>query len=121
MEGWWYEGAGIYRHAWLVKRSPLHIVTDGVYANPVKAADGQWTIPVEVTLKNSGRETAAAALEVKVVNADGKEVAGGRSEAVHIPALEQQVAKLSLAVSSPLLWSVDQPTLYEVRTYRLSL
>ena len=31
-EGWWYEGAGIYRHTWLVKRSPLHIVTDGVFA-----------------------------------------------------------------------------------------
>ncbi|MCD8164812.1 MAG: hypothetical protein LUE93_00920 [Bacteroides sp.] len=35
-EGWWYEGAGIYRHTWLVKRSPVHIVTDGVFANPVK-------------------------------------------------------------------------------------
>jgi len=22
-EGWWYEGAGIYRHAWLVKTDPL--------------------------------------------------------------------------------------------------
>src|SRR5271163_2066851 len=24
-EGWWYEGAGMYRHAWLVKRNPVHI------------------------------------------------------------------------------------------------
>jgi len=29
-EGWWYEGAGLYRHAWLVKRNPVHIETDGV-------------------------------------------------------------------------------------------
>ena len=34
MEGWWYEGAGMYRHTWLVKRDPVHLVTDGVYANP---------------------------------------------------------------------------------------
>ena len=25
MEGWWYEGAGIYRHVWLIKTSPIHI------------------------------------------------------------------------------------------------
>ena len=54
MEGWWYEGAGLYRHTWLVERNPVHIVTDGIYANPIKSADGQWTIPVEVTLQNSG-------------------------------------------------------------------
>jgi beta-galactosidase len=25
-EGWYYEGAGIYRHVWLTKTSPLHII-----------------------------------------------------------------------------------------------
>ena len=50
MEGWWYEGAGIYRHTWLVKRDPVHIATDGVYANPVRDDDRSWTIPIEVTL-----------------------------------------------------------------------
>ena len=54
-EGWWYEGAGLYRHAWLVKRNPVHIETDGVYANPVRNADGQWTIPVEATLDSSDK------------------------------------------------------------------
>ena len=58
-----------------MKRNPVHIETDGVYANPVKSADGQWTIPVEVTLANSGNVAAAVAVEVKVVNPAGKEVA----------------------------------------------
>ena len=26
-EGWYYEGAGIYRHTWLTKTSPLHFTT----------------------------------------------------------------------------------------------
>ena len=45
MEGWWYEGAGIYRHTWLVKRNPVHIATDGVFANPVRKADGTLVDP----------------------------------------------------------------------------
>jgi beta-galactosidase len=30
-EGWWYEGAGIYRHVWLVKTNPLHIAPNGTF------------------------------------------------------------------------------------------
>ena len=39
-EGWWYEGAGIYRHVWLeVKASPLHVVRqDGVFVRPERRA-----------------------------------------------------------------------------------
>ena len=28
-EGWFYEGAGIYRHAWLTKTAPVHIAQLG--------------------------------------------------------------------------------------------
>src|SRR5215469_7708349 len=30
-EGWWYEGAGIYRHAWLNKTSPIHVAHNGTF------------------------------------------------------------------------------------------
>ena len=30
-EGWFYEGAGIYRHVWLVKTGPLAIAPDGIF------------------------------------------------------------------------------------------
>ena len=30
-EGWFYEGAGIYRHVWLVKTAPLHVPQWGTY------------------------------------------------------------------------------------------
>jgi beta-galactosidase len=120
MEGWWYEGAGIYRHTWLVKRSPVHVVTDGVYANPVKGADGKWTIPVEVTLGNTGTNATSPAVEVGVFDSTGKKIAGGKSAAVNIVPMDQAVETLSIPVKSPQLWSVDQPNLYEVRTTVLS-
>ena len=115
MEGWWYEGAGMYRHTWLVKRDPVHLVTDGVYANPVRGADGAWTVPVEATLNNSGADRADVEVAVSVSDPDGREVAHARV-AASVAALDETVARLSLPVVSPQLWSVDRPTLYRVRT-----
>ncbi|MCX6910880.1 MAG: beta-galactosidase, partial [Verrucomicrobia bacterium] len=115
MEGWWYEGAGIYRHTWLVKRNPVHIVTDGVFANPVRDAKGRWSLPVEATLANSGREAAPVEVAVTLTGPDGKLVAQGRAKTALKP-LGESVAKLSLPVEAPRLWSVDEPTLYRVRT-----
>ena len=114
-EGWWYEGGGIYRHTWLVKRNPLHIVTDGICANPIGGADGNWTLPVEVTLVNSGRESATAEVEVKLIDPAGKEI-GRMTTPISAGVLDQVVAKLLLPVRSPQLWSVENPTLYQVRT-----
>ncbi|MEO7932607.1 MAG: beta-galactosidase GalA [Chthoniobacterales bacterium] len=120
MEGWWYEGAGLYRHTWLVKRSPVHVVTDGVYANPVKSADGRWTIPAEVTLCNTGTNAASAMVEISVFDSAGKKIAAGKSASVNIVPMDQAVAKLSIPANSPQLWSVEHPNLYEVRTTVLS-
>jgi beta-galactosidase len=115
-EGWWYEGGGLYRHAWLVKRSPVHIATDGVYANPVKGRDGKWVIPAEVTLANTGAAAASALVEVAVFDAAGKRVTAARSAPVNVISQGQALATVSVPVAAPRLWSVDQPNLYTVRT-----
>jgi beta-galactosidase len=115
MEGWWYEGAGMYRHTWLVKRSPLHVITDGVYANPVRGANGKWTIPAEVTLGNTGKDAASASVEIGVFDSAGKKIASGKSKPVNIVPMDQAVAKLSIPAVAPQLWSVDHPNLYTVR------
>ena len=117
-EGWWYEGAGLYRHTWLVKRNPVHVITDGVYANPV-CTNGAWTLPVEVTLENSGHDLTNADVAVVLIDPAGKEIAFKKVPAT-VTALAQSVVKLSLPVSSPKLWSVDEPTLYSVRTVVLN-
>jgi len=115
MEGWWYEGAGMYRHTWLEKRNSTHIVTDGVFANPVKQTDGTWTLPVEVTLYNSGHVAETAAIKVTLLDPAGNPVGHALAKATVSP-LDQTVTNLSMAVDAPRLWSVEDPTLYEVRT-----
>ena len=115
MEGWWYEGAGMYRHTWLVKQSPVRIETDGVFANPIRTVDGSWSIPVETTLSSIEERSAPVEVESTLYDPDGKIVVRGHVEAI-VPPLGEAIAKFALPVTAPRLWSVDQPTLYTVRT-----
>src|ERR1700722_6290768 len=87
-EGWWYEGAGLYRHAWLVLRSPVHIATDGVYANPVRNADGNWSIPVEVTLNSSDNAPADVVVQSTLIDPSGHEVVTASTKATVAPFTE---------------------------------
>ncbi|RYY31911.1 MAG: beta-galactosidase, partial [Sphingobacteriaceae bacterium] len=113
MEGWWYEGAGIYRHVWLVKRSPVHIITDGVFANPVKDKKGNWVVPVEVTVENSGKADADVEVEAFVTDKSGKLINHSSAQS-RVAVLGRKVANLMLTVDHPTLWSVDTPALYRV-------
>ena len=115
-EGWWYEGAGLYRHTWLVKRESVHIATDGVYANPLRGDDGQWTVPVEVMLDSSDKSTASVGVESTLIDPAGKTIAMADSTAFVTPLTAATVKLPPLTVPQPQLWSVDKPTLYTVHT-----
>lgn len=114
MEGWWYEGAGIYRHTWLVKRSAVHIVTDGVHANPVSTDGKRWSLPVEVEVQSAGRASQDADVEVSLIDPSGREVARSRSR-VHVGPLGTRTARLQLNVGKPQRWTLQDPRLYRVR------
>lgn len=114
MEGWWYEGAGIYRHTWLVKRNAVHIATDGIHANPVSDDGKRWSLPVEIEVNSSGRATQGAEVEVVLVDPAGKEVARSFSK-VSVQALGTSTVKLQLAIKQPQLWTLQDPKLYRVR------
>ena len=114
-EGWWYEGAGLYRHTWLVERNPVHIQTDGVFAQPVRGTDGRWSIPIEVALDSSDKVPADVEVESTLLDPDGKPVATASTNATVNP-LQQMAATCNLLVTAPKLWSIETPTLYAVHT-----
>ncbi len=114
-EGWWYEGAGIYRHTWLIKRNPVHLITDGVFAQPVKTADGKWQIPLEATIHNDTSDSANVEVTAEVLDPSGKVEAQGTGT-TSVEALDESTAKFTIPVENPQLWSVESPKLYSVRT-----
>src|SRR5688500_3737412 len=57
-EGWWYEGGGIYRHAWLTKTSPGHVAHEGgVFVTSDVARGGATaTVTIKTRVVNDGDE-----------------------------------------------------------------
>lgn len=116
-EGWFYEGAGIYRHVWLNKTAPLHVAPFGTFVHSTLAAPfDKAKLTIETTVENSGLQTEDYRLCHILRDADGKEVA--RSETAGQPVLpkDRQLTVGEIALDKPHLWSVDAPYLYTLLT-----
>lgn len=118
IEGWWYEGAGIYRTASVIKRNAVHIATDGVYANPVRTDRG-WSIPVEVSLRNLTKATAPVTIKSELIDNNGNILSFAEVNSTVTP-LEDNLTHLTLSYANPDLWSPETPHLYKVRTQAYS-
>ncbi len=117
-EGWFYEGAGIYRDAWLVKTGKVSVAPFGtfVYAD-LKAPYDQATIHVETEVNNHSLTTLQCEVSHRLLDADGKEVAKSAPTTLTLKAKQTLNAQLStLNLNRPHLWSTTDPYLYQVET-----
>jgi len=98
----WYSGCGIYRHVWLTAKANLHVAHWGVQVKT--KVNGEVTVNVEIVDEN--HSGVKPVIRHTVTDASGKVVATAKGNAVN--------AKLK--VRKPILWSVDNPYVYQVRT-----
>lgn len=116
-EGWFYEGAGIYRHVWLNKTAPLHVAPFGTFVHSTLAEPfGKATLTIETTLRNSGLQTQDYHLCHILRDADGTEVARCQSDGKPLLPKERQLNVKQMELNNPHLWSVDAPYLYTLLT-----
>jgi beta-galactosidase len=113
-EGWFYEGAGIYRHVWLVKTSPLAIAPDGVFVSSRfkdNVPQGPAELHLQARLTNATGSIAEATVTWAVFAPDGARVANARGSGTVPPGgsidLEQ-----TARVRGPELWAPETPRLY---------
>ncbi|GAA4743724.1 beta-galactosidase GalA [Flavisolibacter ginsenosidimutans] len=111
-EGWFYEGAGIYRHVWLNEFNNVHIPNDGVFASAtVKGSNA--SVQVETEIENNFMPVNATAL-CYVVDRTGKRVAQSPDQTIKLNTYEKKTLKQTLNVPAAHLWSIDDPYLYRV-------
>ena len=110
-EGWFYEGAGIYRHVWLTKTNPLHL---GRWESTVRAEVNGKTarLLLGTVVLNQSNQAENAKVIWKILDTAGNIVATAEAPAQSIPLDGSAEFSATAALANPTLWSVDAPTLY---------
>jgi len=114
-EGWFYEGAGIYRHTWLTKTAPLHIAQYGTFVSS-EVKDNSATITAKTTLINNGTIDATFELEQTILDANGKPVGTSGIKNLSLKAGAENEFTCLIEVQNPKLWSIETPTLHKLIT-----
>ena len=117
-EGWFYEGAGIYRHVWLDVTAPVAIAPDGIFVysrfkNNVPS--DRAVICVEANVLNHLTNSAKTMVACEIISPEGQVVAKCQSTET-VDAESSGTVKLATKVSAPVLWSPESPKLYRLVT-----
>lgn len=116
-EGWFYEGAGIYRDAWLLKSASVSVAPFGtfVFADIKKPYDAT-VVHVKTEVNNHSLESQQCSVEQRLLDAEGKQV--GKAESVNLSLKAKQTldCEQTIALDNPHLWSTDDPYIYKVET-----
>jgi beta-galactosidase len=110
-DGWFYEGAGIYRHVWLTKTDALHL---GKWESTVRSAlsGNTATLSLGTLVCNEGKQSESAKVTWQIFDAAGKAVATAEAPAQSIAVDGSAAFTATATMPNPKLWSVDAPNLY---------
>lgn len=118
-EGWFYEGAGIYRHVWLNKADPVHVAPFGTFVHSTLSPQlDEATVSIETSVMNSSADTVACTLRHVLLDADGKTVSVLERDGSPLRLLPRATLPQTrtMKVLRPRLWSTDTPYIYSLLT-----
>ena len=110
-DGWFYEGAGIYRHVWLTKTDALHLGSwDSTVRTSVKG--NAATLSLTTVVQNQGQQADGCRVRWQILDAAGKVVGTADSTAQSVAADGSASFTASASIANPALWSPETPNLY---------
>jgi beta-galactosidase len=114
-EGWFYEGAGIYRHVFLHKTQPLHVAPDGIFVSSTLTGSAA-ELSARATLQNHGTQLARFDLDFTVLDPEGRALASRALTDQRLAVGDSAELASTLTVSAPRLWSLETPVLQRLVT-----
>jgi beta-galactosidase len=114
-DGWFYEGAGIYRHVWLTKTSPVHVRQWGTFVR-TRVEPGRATVQIRTEVDNRGTGAANVRVISQILDPAGKPVGRNASDAASIATDGEHAYEQQVEVRQPALWSLEERNLYRLVT-----
>src|ERR1700722_16488691 len=114
-EGWFYEGAGIYRSVFLNQYDNLHIANGGLFVHSEQ--DGKnSSVTIETKVINQYRTESNCSVYSIITDRDGKKIAQSKEQNLTLNANGEGTVKQKLILTDPRLWSLDDPYLYRAKS-----
>jgi beta-galactosidase len=110
-DGWFYEGAGIYRHVWLTKTDALHLAPWESWVR-TKPKDDKATVWLGTSVVNEGLAAETASVRWEILDASGNSVMTAEAPAQQIAADGARSYEATASIMRPAQWSVETPNLY---------
>jgi beta-galactosidase len=111
----WYSGSGIYRNVWLVKKDKTHIGHWGIIVTTPEVSNSGAIVSVTTQVMNKDKMPVRVTLKTSITDASNQEVASVISESeIEAGSFYQFIE--NIPVKNPLLWSIENPNLYTIRS-----
>ena len=110
-DGWFYEGAGLYRHVWLTKTDALHLGSWESYVRPTVKGNAA-TLSMGTVVQNQTREAETCRVRWQVLDGAGKVVASAEAAPQSVTPDTSATFTASTSLTNPALWSPETPNLY---------
>jgi len=114
-DGWFYEGAGIYRHVWLVKTHPVHVAKWGTFVKAEVRA-GQAALSIRTDVSNASKTAQNVRVVSTIVDPAGKSAGKAASDQASIANEDEHSYEQNVSINAPQLWSLEERNLYKLVT-----
>ncbi len=106
----WYPGAGIYRHVWLEKTTPVHLAQWPTYITTPEINKDYALVKVQTTVENTGGEEAEITVQQSV------EGVQAQPSTITLEPGTSGTVEQEIRLYNPELWSMENPHLYAMQT-----
>jgi beta-galactosidase len=110
-DGWFYEGAGIYRHVWLTKTDALHLGHSDSYVRTAVKGNAA-TLSLGTVVQNQSTQPENCRVRWQILDHDGKTVAMADAAPQPVAADGSTTFAATANVANPALWSPEAPNMY---------
>jgi beta-galactosidase len=112
-DGWFYEGAGIYRHVWLTKTNTLYLGHWDSYVRTAQQTRGTGgLLDLGTIVQNAGKQEEHCRVRWQIFDAEGKSVAEAQAAPQSLAPDEMATFAATANIQNPTRWSPETPHLY---------